>query len=366
MTIDRRTLLAGAGGLAASMARPGALDAETPSPMRRIATEEAFSIPEQLAELGKVADSDLKDADLPFWRRVTRTNLPFAERIKRQLLDLEQERLAIMDANGVDMHLLSLTSPGVQLFSPDIAVALARIANDRLAETICRHPTRFAGLATIAPHVPAEAAKEIERAVGTLKLNGVMINSHTFDEYLDDEKFLPIFEAAVAMNAPIYIHPRAPSSGMAAPFMKHNLETAIWGYGAETGLHALRLIVSGLFDRFPTLKIVLGHMGEGLPFWLWRIDFMHGASGDRKKLGKRPSEIFRDNFCITTSGMNWPLALDFCRQAVGPQNIMWAIDYPYQDTRGATQFMNAVVMADSEKRMIFSGNAERVFGIAPA
>jgi len=364
MKLDRRTVLGAAGGaVLASVAERG--KASPVTPMRRIAVEEAFAIPEQLAALKALTATDLKDADVPFWRMVTHNDTPFTTRIRRQLLDLDEERIAIMDANGVDMQVLSLTSPGVQMFRPDEAVAMARLANDRLAQAIARHPDRFAGLITIAPQAPAEAAKEIERGMTRLCLNGVMINSHTFNEYLDEEKFLPIFEAASALNAPIYIHPRAPSAGMAEPFMKHKLETAIWGYGAETGLHGVRLIVSGLFDRFPDLRIVLGHMGEGIPFWLWRIDYMHGASATRKKFGKTPSEIFKDNFAITTSGMNWPLALDFCRQALGPDNIMWAIDYPYQDSPGATQFMNNVAVPDSEKSMIFSGNAERIFNIGP-
>jgi len=334
--------------------------------IRRIATEEAFAIPEQMDALRVLTEQDGGGADVPFWRMMTHDANPFAQRVYRQLLDLEGERLAIMDDQGVDMHVLAVTSPGVQMFPAAQAVPMAALANDRLAAVIAAHPRRFAGLATIAPQDPAAAAREIARAVGGLGLNGVMINSHTFDEYLDEDKFLPIFEAADAHGAPIYIHPRAPSAGMAQPYLKYGLETAIWGYGMETGLHAVRLIMSGIFDRFPKLKVILGHMGEGLPFWLWRLDYMFANGSNRPSLARLPSDYMRDNFMITTSGMNWPKVLNFCIDAVGIDNIMWAIDYPYQETPGAISFLDAVPLSDDDKAKIYHRNAERVFGIAPA
>ena len=153
----------------------------------------------------------------------------------RQLLDLEDERLRIMDASGVDMHLLSLTSPGVQMFDADTATELAAISNDVLRSTIARHPSRFAGLASFAPHSPKRAAKEMERAINTLGLQGFIVNSHTNGEYLDDPKFWPILEAAEHLRRPLYIHPRAPSDGMADPFRSYGIEGAMWGYGVETG-----------------------------------------------------------------------------------------------------------------------------------
>lgn len=330
---------------------------------RRIATEEAFATPEQMQAIERVITEGVRDADSPFWSMMAQGRNPFAQRVMRQLLDLEGERLEIMDAHGVHMQVLALTSPGVQTLPADMAVALAQRSNDLLAALIKRHPTRFAGLATIVPQVPEAAAREIERAVTTLGLNGVMINSHTANEYLDEEKFLPIFEAAHALDTPIYIHPRAPSAGMAGPYLKYGLETAIWGYGAETGLHGVRLLVSGLFDRFPRLKIILGHMGEGIPFWLWRIDYMHRHGTARVKLQRTISEYFRDNFMITTSGMNSPEALRFCIDLLSSRNIMWAIDYPYQETPGAVEFMEGVNIASGDRENIFHRNAERIFGI---
>jgi predicted TIM-barrel fold metal-dependent hydrolase len=216
----------------------------------------------------------------------------------------------------------------------------------------------------------------MDRAINTLKLNGVIVNSHTNGEYLDETKYWPILEAAAALEAPIYIHPRAPALAMVQPYRQYNLETAIWGYQAETALHGIRLIMSGVFDRFPKLKIVLGHMGEGIPYWLYRVDFMHGAGArlgavsateresPRPALKQRPSDYFKQNFMITTSGMNWEPVLQFCLQTLGADNIMWAIDYPYQSSTDAVPFMNAASIPDDVKARIFHRNAERVFRIA--
>jgi 2,3-dihydroxybenzoate decarboxylase len=334
---------------------------------RRIATEEAFSVPEVYqATRDWAAAAAPGEPDQDFWSFVLTQDTPGLRRVRRQLLDVTGERLQIMDDNGVDVHLLSLTAPGVQVFDDARATALAALVNDRLAETIAQHPSRFAGLAAVAPQDPKAAAAEIERAVRELGLNGVVINSHTRNEYLDDEKFWPIFEAAEGVGAPIYIHPRSPSAQMAAPYKRFGLETGIYGFQAETGLHAIRLICSGVFDRFPDLTIVLGHLGEGVPFWLWRVDYMHpvrSSFNTRPRLELKPSEYFTRNFRITTSGMNWPPALRFCIEAVGADNIMFAIDYPYQLTEGAVQFMNDVPIPDEQKRKIFHQNAERVFRI---
>ncbi|RYC70567.1 amidohydrolase [Spirosoma sordidisoli] len=282
-----------------------------------------------------------------------------------KLLDLDAGRLADMDANGVDMHLLSLGLPGVQMFEPDQAVGLARLANDRLAEAIRRHPTRFAGLACFAPQNPSEAAREMERSIHALRLNGFLVNSHTGNGYLDEQRFWPILEAAEALGAPLYIHPRAPSDGMAAPFRDYRIEGAIWGYGIEAGTHALRLMLSGVLDRFPRLQIVLGHMGEALPFWLWRLDFM-GAPGARAGRGNqlKPSEYFKRNFSITTSGVEDPLALRFSIDKLGLDSVMWAIDYPYQPTTPAVSFIESATLTDDERAKVAHRNAERIFRIS--
>ncbi|MBC8153061.1 MAG: amidohydrolase [Bacteroidetes bacterium] len=307
-----------------------------------------------------VASKDQSQAPPPVSNRDASSRLMLSK-----LLDIDAGRLADMDVNGVDVHLLSLGLPGVQMFDSDQAVALARLSNDRLSETIRRHPTRFAGLACFAPQNPQQAVKEMERSINTLKLNGFLVNSHTDNAYLDEQRFWPILEAAEALGMPLYIHPRAPSDGMAAPFRDYRTEGAIWGYGLEAGTHALRLMLSGVLDRFPRLQIVLGHMGEALPFWMWRLDFM-GAPGARAGRGNqlKPSEYFKRNFSITTSGVEDPLALRFSIDKLGIDSVMWAIDYPYQPTTPAVSFIESAPLTDQERAKVAHGNAERIFRIA--
>ena len=332
--------------------------------VKKIATEEACSIPEVAAALGACARTVWDNLDLKLINQIYNapTDRPTPELLTR-LLDIDAGRLQVMDENGVDMHLLSLTAPGVQMFDADTANELVRLANDRMAEACRKHPTRFSMLASFAPQDPKRAVKEMERAVKELKCNGFIVNSHTANEYLDEEKFWPILEAAEAMDRAIYIHPRAPSEGMAAPFRDYRMEAAVWGYGMETGTHAVRLILGGIFDRFPNLKIVIGHMGEAIPFWLWRMDYMGNPARGRSNNKSKPSEYFKKNFAITTSGVEDPVALRYCIEKIGPENIMWAIDYPYQPTTPAVQWIDAAEIDPKHKEMICHGNAERIFHI---
>lgn len=337
-------------------------------PARRIATEEAFSIPEVAAKLRDVARSPTDSSDLSLVRRIYDAPQGTSDLLEK-LLDLEDGRIQEMDEHDVDMHLLSLTAPGVQMFDADAAVELAALANDRLAEVIARHPSRFAGLASVAPHAAKRSVREMERAIHDLKLNGFVINSHTNGEYLDDRKFWPLLEAAEGLGACIYIHPRGSAPGLAQAFGHYGLEGAMWSYGIEVSTHAVRMIVSGVFDRFPNLKICLGHMGEAVHFWLWRIDFMNAGArgrGAAPDLELTPSEYFRRNFVITTSGQESDLALEFSIKAIGAQNIMWAIDHPYQPTAPAVAWMDATPISDADRELIYHANAERIFRIPPA
>lgn len=333
---------------------------------RRIATEEAFSFAPQAEALTAMArplhNQQLPGRELdliPWIRRLEpggRDSLP-------QLLDLAEGRLADMDANGVDVQLLSMTSPGVQMFETETAVAMASAANDHLAEAIRRHPTRFAGLATFAPQDPARAVREMERATNELGLNGFIVNSHTGGEYLDQPKYWPILEAAEALDRAIYIHPRCPPDDVSAAYADYGMWSALWAYQAETGLHAMRLIMSGVFDRFPGLKIVLGHMGEGIPYWLYRMDWMRsvGHGINAPMLSLKPSEYVRRNLMITTSGMNDPLVLDYAIKAISADNIMFAIDYPYQVTDEAVAFLDNAPISEEDRQKIYEGNAARIF-----
>jgi 5-carboxyvanillate decarboxylase len=334
-----------------------------PKNYRRIATEEAFAIPEQMdAQRELLASTQEYDPDLFLWRFQTDRSGP----IHDKLIDLYDQRLKTMDEYGVDMHLLGLTATGVQMLDPDKGTAVATIANDRLHEAVRKYPDRFAGLGTFAPQDPARAVKEIERVMTKLKLSGLIINSHTNGEFLSEKKFWPILEALAELNAPLYIHPRAPNPLMAKAYRTDHLEHAIWGYQAETGLHGLRLITGGVFDQFPKLQIVLGHMGEGIPYWFYRLDFMHARvkiDFERRKLKLLPSEYFKRNFYITTSGMNWDPTLRYCIEVMGADRIMWAVDYPYQDHPDAVEFMDSARISEKDKQKIYHENAERLFKI---
>jgi 5-carboxyvanillate decarboxylase len=331
--------------------------------VRRIATEEAFAIPEQFDAYRALGRSTWSSPDIVFWSRILENP---GNRLIDALLDIDDARIADMDANGVDVQLLLLTSPGVQVLDAVTATVMAARANDLLAEAIARHPERFAGLASFAPQDPGGAAEEMRRAIEELGLNGFVVNSHTEGEYLDQEKFWPILEAAEALDAPIYIHPRPLPEAAIGPYLDQELWAGIWGYAAETGLHGLRLITSGVFDRFPRLKIVLGHMGEGLPYFVYRMDYMSRLLrqiGSHKPYELDPSEYLRRNFAITTSGMNHHPPLELCLTELGADNIMWAIDYPYQQTPECVEFMDSAPLEREDLEKIYAGNAERVFGI---
>jgi 2,3-dihydroxybenzoate decarboxylase/5-carboxyvanillate decarboxylase len=336
--------------------------------MRRIATEEAFCIPEVADALARIARAPGNSLDIPLLQLVyDNGGKGRMADMRERLIDLEDRRLRDMDENGVAMQVLSLTAPGLQMFDADTAIELATLANDRLAEVIARHPTRFAGLAAVAPQSPKRSAKEMERAIAKLKLNGFVINSHTNDEYLDDPKYFPLLEAAEALDACIYIHPRAPSAGFDVPLRQYGLDGALWGYGLEVGTHALRMIIGGVFDRFPKLRICLGHMGEAIHFWRWRIDFMNlrrqnAGQSPKLQLGK-PSAYMQRNVVITTSGVEDDLALDYSLKALGEDNVMWAIDYPYQPSAPAVQWMDAAPVSGEVRAKLYYKNAERIFRI---
>jgi len=335
---------------------------------KRIATEEAFAPPEMLRMYHDLYESRTLD-DPGFdslWGFYLTSQAPRPSAIREKLADLDAMRIADMDAAGIDHQIIALTSPGVQVFQRDIAVSLARDSNDMLADAVKRHPTRFSGMCAIAPQAPELAAKELERGKA-LGMKGVIINSHTFGEYLSDQKFWPIFEAAEALDLPIYLHPYTPPKNMIEPFLEAGLDGAIYGFGVETGMHMLRIITAGVFDRFPRLQMIIGHMGEALPFWMYRLDYMH-AAGVRagryecmKPLQKKVSDYLRENIYITNSGVAWEPAIKFSQQVLGSDRVMYAMDYPYQYTPQEVVDLDGMDMPSEHKQAFYQCVAEKVF-----
>jgi 5-carboxyvanillate decarboxylase len=372
--MNRRGMLGLTAALGAAAALPrqvlgqqkneGAL-AKPKGKYRRIATEEAFATPPQLEGFRALGKFLTQGADLSF-TQILVGDSDYARNMTPRLLDIGAGRIAQMDEDGCTMQVLSLTSPGVQMFTADTAISIARESNDLLAEAIRKYPGRFAGLAAIAPHDAKRSVVEMDRAINQLGLNGFIVNSHTDGEYLDEEKFWPILEAAEALDRPIYIHPRSLPESALGPFRPYGLGGASWGYAVETGTHGMRLLFSGVFDRFPRLKIVLGHMGEGIPYWVYRFDYMYETAKRNWGTGalkERPSFYLKRNMLITTSGMFHEPVLKYCLEVLGADNILWAADYPYQSMREAAAFLDAARISEADRIKIYSGNAERVFHI---
>ena len=357
-SLNRRTVIGAAAAL-------GAADVAGATPMtqRLIATEEGFSTPTAERATGAWLQAN-PGGELGL--RALRDSIGPAvgARWLHDLVDFDR-REEVMRASGTDTQLLLLSSPGVQIFGADEGTALAGEVNDAAAAIAARQPRRYAPLATIAPQDPRRAAAELERAMTRLKLHGGLINSHTKGEYLDDRKFWPIFEAAEALDAPIYLHPREPSAQMIAPYEPYGLVGPIWGFAADTGLHALRLIMAGVFDQFPRLQIALGHLGEGLPFFIDRIDIRYRVDGspERIALKQRPSDYLRQNFHLTTSGMNWEPAVRQALEVMGPERVQFAADWPYEDAVDAAARFRGMRLDPAVRAKMAHLNAERLWRI---
>jgi 2,3-dihydroxybenzoate decarboxylase len=338
-------------------------------PYKRIATEEAWCPPEMLEIYRRMLET--KALDDPGFNTMFGfyMNSPSlrTQQIRDYLVDLGDQRLKHMDERGIDTQVIALTSPGVQVMPTAEASSFAVYANDVLAEGCRKHPTRFAGLAAVAPQDAATAAKELERGVTKLGLKGAIINSHTFGEYLDNEKFFPLLEAAEALDAPIYLHPQVPWKTMSEPFLDCGLDGAIYGFGVETGLHLLRMIVTGVFDRFPKLTVVVGHLGEALPFWMYRLDYMHRAGVVSKRYARmqplkgKVSDYLRRNVYVTSSGFAWEPAIKFCQDVLGADRVLYAMDYPYQHDLAEVIASDDLDLPDDVKKAFFQTNAERLF-----
>lgn len=322
--------------------------------MRVIAVEEHF--------VGEESELMVRTSPVPELRGQT-----FQTAVMTDLGDL---RLADMDAAGVDMQVLSVPTPPIHdEQDPDQALAWARKVNDAAGAAVQAHPDRFAAFAALpASHVDLAVA-ELERTVGTYGFNGALLPGHVRGTFLDDASFLPIFETAAALDVPIYLHPRVPPpevmrayySGF-EPSVSAALSMAGYGWHCETGLHALRLILSGLFDRLPTLQVIIGHLGETVPYGIDRIDWF--MSGTATYLERRVAEYFQDNFYITTSGYFSIPSLQCALAVCGADRIMFAVDYPLASLQEGVEFLNAAPLSSVDREKIAHGNAERLLRIA--
>ncbi|MBW2028679.1 MAG: amidohydrolase [Deltaproteobacteria bacterium] len=284
---------------------------------------------------------------------------PFPETLMGKLLDLGEGRLSVMDECGVDMQVLSLSAPGIEQLEPEAGMALARRSNDALAEVIKRYPGRFMGFVALNPKDPEGAADELERAVTELGFVGWNTHSNYGDSYLDDIRYRPILERAEKLAAPIYLHPTIPAIEALRAYGL-SLAGPAFGFGFETAMCMLRLILGGTFDRYPRLTFILGHFGEALPFLLKRIDWGYLKSfdpGTGPGLERTPSEYLRDNVFVTTSGRFSRAAFMCTREEMGIDRILLGTDYPYEDTRESMQFVEGLPISKEEKDKIYCENA---------
>lgn len=333
----------------------------------RIATEEAFAIPEQLdAYLKLVRDGKADKATTSLWGFYGTSPSERTQFIRDRLLDLDDLRIKAMDDTGIDVAILSLTSPGGQVFEAEEAKALVRKGNDALKEACERHPTRYYGMTSIVPQDPAWSVEEIRRGK-ELGFRGVMVNSHTQGHYLDEAQFDPIIRACAENDLPLYIHPQSPPDAMIAGMVEAGLDGAVFGFGVETGYHLLRLLTTGVFDRYPNLTICVGHGGEAIPYWLFRINYMHNAgvrSQRYERLKPLKHDMFhymRNNVVVTTSGMACPLAIKLCLDQLGADRVMYAMDYPYEYVAAEVRTHDNLDIPLEVKKKLMQTNAERVF-----
>jgi predicted TIM-barrel fold metal-dependent hydrolase len=286
-----------------------------------------------------------------------------APEIRRRLDDLGELRLKEMDEAGIDVQVLSHGAPSTQRLDAPTAVRLARDANDRLAKVIAARPDRFSGFAALPTPDPKAAAAELERTISELGFKGAMVHGLTNGVFFDDKRFWPIFERAQALDVPLYVHPAAPHSAVVDAYYKDYVKdfpailNAAWGFTVETATQGIRLVLSGVFDAYPDLKIILGHMGEGLPFLLWRIDHALSRPGNRRISFR---EQFSRHFYITTSGNFSTPALLCSMMELGVDRILFSVDWPFVQNVPGTKWMSELQLSAEDKTKILSGNAKRL------
>ena len=316
-------------------------------PMKKIVLEEHF------------LTSDMLD----YWAPTMATVPPaLTAKLQRQLLDFGEERLGIMEQGEIEKAVLSLAGPGIQA-EPDAAVAVRRAkrSNDELAAEIQKNPTRYGGFAHLPMQDARASADELERCVRELGLVGAMIDGQTQGHYMDEDQYNVFWERAEALDAPIYLHPGDPVASMPALAGHPKLLRATWEWGVETATHALRLVFAGTFDRYPKARLILGHLGETLPYLLWRFDSrvetLYGRSESMKLL---PSEYIRRNIVVTSSGMCSKGPLECAIDGLGEENVMFSVDYPFEIAETAYAFIDNVDLPAPLMQKLVYDNAKRV------
>lgn len=281
------------------------------------------------------------------------------EKILPTLSDVGERRLEAMTAAGIDMAVLSNVGTVQGMLDPTPALRLARQANDYLADVVRQHPTRFAGFATVPLQDPAAGASELERAVRQLGLKGAMVFGHTNGKYLDDERFYPFWERAEALDVPIYLHAADPLVVPRTYAGRPELMGATWSWTAETAAHTLRIVLGGVFARFPQVKLLLGHLGEALPYLLWRLDDRAGAFG-APDAALKPAELIRRNVAITTSGMFADAPLTCALQGLGEDAVLFSVDHPFESMTAAGSWFDHAPLSGAVREKVSWGNATRL------
>jgi hypothetical protein len=321
--------------------------------MRTITLEEHFASPAFLEGPGR-----------EFAEQAKRPDSPMAG-VPEKLLDLGNTRIAEMEAAGIDMQVLSLNAPGVEQLDPDTQVSLAKESNDYVAAAVKAHPDRFAALAAIPTAKPDLAATELENLVRNRNFKGAVINGHVRGRYLDDKFFWPIFECAESIDAPIYLHPTPPPQPVIDawfsgfnPAVTNLLARAGYGWHIETAIHVVRMILGGVFDRFPRLQLIVGHMGETLPSMLQRMD--KTLNQKLTKLKRPVSAYLRENLYYTFSGFNFTSVFLNLLLEVGVDRIMFSADYPYSSMQKARSFLDNLPVSAGDRERIAHENATRL------
>lgn len=326
----------------------------------KVILEEHFSTPENNAHWDAEGEEDRNGGD-------------YARDVERRLGDPDA-CLREMDRSGVEFCLLSLTAPGVQsVVDPAEALALARSSNDYVASLVRAHPDRLGGFAAVPMQDPGAAAPELERGVKELGLKGALVNGYSnigageAVQYLDEEAALPFWDRVAALNVPVYLHPREQLPSQQRALQGYpELGGSAWGFALETSTHAVRLMLSGLFDRYPSVQVILGHLGEGLPFMLPRLQHRldeqrAGARGS--KAMRRPSYYFANNFYITTSGHFHSQPLREAIAQLGSERVLFSTDYPYEQMDAGARWFDDIDLPPSIKHRVGRENANQLFGL---